>query len=219
MSYTWPPCWPSASRRADRPRESARGWSLPLFAHPAPGPVPRPISTVIAENGTCPSSVSCRDRPFRPNSTVSKLPEAYAMRLDFAARTAHVYDRDHRRARHPHPCPARGPEPRLSGRHDPARGRQGHRRPSWWPRSATSPASDSAKKSAGRAGLLPAPRVRRGGPPSGDHQAGLTAGALGGHRGRGQLPGQGRRETLRRCTNASPARRPVQARVAVARKS
>jgi transposase len=58
---------------------------------------------------------------------------------------------------------------------------------------------DSAKKLCSWAGLTPkAPRVRRGRPPWRDHQAGLTARALGGHRGRGQLPGQGQREAARR---------------------
>ena len=70
---------------------------------------------------------------------------------------------------------------------------------------------DSAKKLCSWAGLTPKHRrVRRGRPPRGDHQAGLTARALGGHRGRGQLPGQRQREATRRRQTHRRARRQVQ---------
>ena len=76
---------------------------------------------------------------------------------------------------------------------------------------------DSPEALARGPGSRPPPRVRHQGQPGSDHQAGLTPGALGGHRGSGPLPRGG---TNRRADFQPIAERrgTEQGHVAVARK-
>ena len=168
------------------------------------------IHGVMAKNGILPVVGELWGPTGQAQLDRLELPEAYAMRLDSLRTLLDVYETAIAELdAHIHAA-AQG-RPRVSG---PAHACPGSARsspPSSWPRSVTSPASSSAKKLCSWAGLTPKHResdevVHRGS----DHQAGLTAGPLGGHRGCRQLPGQGQREATRRLPAHRRTRRQVQ---------
>ena len=156
------------------------------------------IHGVIAKNGILPVVGEQSGLTGQAQLDRLELPEAYAMRLDSLRNLLDVYE--HSIAEldaHIHAQLKADPGYQRRRPTLPAVGQKSSP-PSSWPKIGDITRFDSAKKLCSWAGLTPKTASPTRSSPRRDHQTGLTAGPLGGHRGCGQLPGQRRREAARR---------------------